>query len=165
MTVAAERNFDWAAERLHIAQPPLSRAIQQLEAELGGTLLDRTARPLVLTPVGQLFYDQACQVLRRVDDMRMMLSAAVRTEKRRFAIGFVASALYEHLPALIQELRREIPSVELTFAESITLDQVSALKDGRIDVGFGRLRFDDLAIRRTVLRREPLMAAVPLHSH
>jgi DNA-binding transcriptional LysR family regulator len=56
VTVAAERNFNKAAERLHIAQPPLSRAIQQLEAELGAALIDRTARPLKLTTVGNLFY-------------------------------------------------------------------------------------------------------------
>lgn len=162
--VASERNFNRAADRLHIAQPPLSRSIQQLEAELGITLLDRSARPIALTPMGQLFYDQALQLLRRVEDMRTMMAAAAKIEKRRFAIGFVPSALYEHLPALIRELRGEMPNVELTLVEGITLDQIGALKDGRIDVGFGRLRFDDPAIRRTVLRLEPLMAAVPLRS-
>lgn len=164
VTVAGERNFNKAAERLHMAQPPLSRSIQQLEAELGADLIDRTSRPLSLTPIGQMFHDQAVQVLRRVEDMRAMMGAAIATEKRRFAIGFVASTIYARLPALIREFRAEMPDVELSLVESTTLDQIAALKEGRIDIGFGRIRFEDPAVRRTVLRREPLVAAVPLGS-
>jgi DNA-binding transcriptional LysR family regulator len=164
VTVAAERSFNKAATRLHIAQPPLSRAIQQLEAELGAALIDRSNRPLTLTPVGQLFYDQALQVLRRMDDMRSMMSAVVASDRRRFTIGFVASTIYARLPALIREFRTEMPGVELTLVESTTLEQIAALKEGRIDVGFGRIRFEDPAVRRTVLRLEPLLAVVPLAS-
>ncbi|KTT99769.1 LysR family transcriptional regulator [Sphingomonas sanguinis] len=165
VTVAAERNFNRAAERLHMAQPPLSRSIQQLEAEVGASLIDRTSRPLALTPMGQLFHDQAVQVLRRVDDMRTMMDAAIATDRRRFTMGFVASTIYARLPALIREFRAEMPDVELTLVESPTLDQIAALKEGRIDIGFGRIRFDDPAVRRTVLRRESLVAAVPMGSH
>eukprot|EP01037_Dinobryon_pediforme_P026125 gene26125-28536_t len=164
VTVAAERNFNKAAERLHMAQPPLSRSIQQLEAELGTELIDRTSRPLSLTPIGQIFHDQAVQILRRMEDMRAMMEAAIATEKRRFTIGFVASTIYARLPALIREFRAEMPEVEVTLVESTTLDQIAALKEGRIDIGFGRIRFEDPAVRRTVLRREPLIAAVPLNS-
>jgi DNA-binding transcriptional LysR family regulator len=164
VAVAAERNFNKAAERLHIAQPPLSRSIQQLEAELGADLIDRASRPLSLTPIGQLFYAQALQVLRRADDMHAMMGAAIATEKRRFTIGFVASTIYARLPALIREFRAEMPEVELNLVESVTLDQIVALKEGRIDIGFGRIRFEDPAVRRTVLRQEPLIAAVPLSS-
>jgi DNA-binding transcriptional LysR family regulator len=164
LTVAAERSFNKAAERLHMAQPPLSRSIQQLEAELGTQLIDRTSRPLSLTPMGQLFHDQAGQILRRMEDMRAMMNAAIATEKRRFTIGFVASTIYARLPALIREFRAELPEVELTLVESTTLDQIAALKEGRIDIGFGRIRFEDAAVRRTVLRREALIAAVPLAS-
>ncbi|MCJ2091120.1 MULTISPECIES: LysR family transcriptional regulator [unclassified Methylobacterium] len=164
VTVASERNFNRAAERLRIAQPPLSRSIQQLEAELRVTLIDRVSRPLTLTPIGQLFHDQAIQILRRVDDMRTMMNAAVAAERRRFTIGFVASTIYARLPALIREFRAEMPNVELSLVESGTLDQIAALKEGRIDVGFGRIRFEDPAVRRTVLRREMLAAAVPIGS-
>jgi DNA-binding transcriptional LysR family regulator len=164
VAVAAERNFNRAAERLHMAQPPLSRSIQQLEADIGAALIDRSARPLALTPMGQIFHDQALQILRRVDDMRAMMTAAIATETRRFTIGFVASTIYARLPGLIREFRAEMPDVELTLVESTTLDQIAALKEGRIDIGFGRIRFDDPAVRRTVLRREPLVAAVPLAS-
>ena len=80
VTVAAERNFNKAAERLHMAQPPLSRSIQQLEAEIGAELIDRTSRPLSLTPMGHFFHDQAVQILRRVEDMRAMMEAAIATK-------------------------------------------------------------------------------------
>ncbi len=164
VAVAAERNFNKAAERLNMAQPPLSRSIQQLEAEVGADLIDRSARPLALTPIGQLFHIQAMQILQRVEDMRGMMRSALATEKRRFRIGFVASTIYARLPALIREYRAEFPDVELTLIESVTLDQIAALKDGRIDIGFGRVRFEDPGVRRTILRNEPLIAAVPLSS-
>jgi LysR family transcriptional regulator, benzoate and cis,cis-muconate-responsive activator of ben and cat genes len=161
VTVAEERNFTRASERLHIAQPPLSRQIQQLEAEVGAELFDRGARPLRLTSVGQLVYEQAVQVLGRVADMRSMVSSAVAAKKRHFAIGFVASTIYARLPQLIREFRAAAQNVELSLVELITLDQITALKEGRIDVGFGRIRFEDEAVRRIVLREERLVAAVP----
>lgn len=164
VTVASERNFNKAAERLNMAQPPLSRSIQQLEAELGADLIDRTSRPLTLTPMGQLFHAQALQILRRMEDMRGMMRSAIASERRRFTIGFVASTIYARLPSLIREFRAEFPDVELNLVESVTLEQIAALKDGRIDVGFGRVRFEDPAVRRTILRNEQLVAAVPLAS-
>jgi LysR family transcriptional regulator, benzoate and cis,cis-muconate-responsive activator of ben and cat genes len=160
LMVAHERNFTRAAERLHIAQPPLSRQIQQLEAELGTTLFDRDARPLQLTPTGRLLYDQASQVLGRVEDMRAMIARAARTQKRRFAIGFVASTMYARLPGLILAFRKAAPDVDLALVEMGSIEQITALKEGMIDVGFGRIRFEDTAVRRTVLREETLVAAV-----
>ncbi len=161
VAVAEERNFTRAAERLHIAQPPLSRQIQQLEAEIGAPLFDRAARPLRLTPVGRLVFEQATQLLGRVGEMRDMVARAVRAEQRRLAIGFVASTIYARLPLLIREFRRMAPHVDLSLVELVSLDQIAALKEGRIDVGFGRVRFEDDAVRRIVLREEPLMVAVP----
>lgn len=162
VAVAAERNFNRAAERLHIAQPPLSRAIQQLEEEIGAPLLDRSARPLRLTPVGRLLHDQAVQMLSRMDDLTTMMRAAARTDRRRLVIGYVASTIYARLPELIREFRKRMREVELVLIESTTLDQIAALKEGRIDVGFGRIRFEDPAISRTVLREEKLIAAFPI---
>jgi DNA-binding transcriptional LysR family regulator len=158
--VANERGFTRAAKRLHIAQPPLSRQIQQLEAELGTQLIDRAARPFKLTPIGRLFYEQATQVLGRVDEMRSMMSRAVAAERRRFVIGFVASTIYARLPGLIREFRVEAPNVDLSLVEMGSLDQITALKEGIIDVGFGRIRFENNSVRRTVLREEKLVVAV-----
>lgn len=162
VAVAEERNFNRAAERLHIAQPPLSRAIAQLEAEVGSPLIDRSRRPLRLTPLGRLLHNQAVQMLARMEDMEAMVKAAVGSEKRRFTIGFVSSTIYARLPELIREFRKQAKDIELRLVESTTLDQIAALKEGRIDVGFGRIRFDDHSVRRTVLRDEPLVVAVPM---
>jgi LysR family transcriptional regulator, benzoate and cis,cis-muconate-responsive activator of ben and cat genes len=162
VTVANERNFSRAADRLRIAQPPLSRQIQQLEGEVGAELIDRSSRPLRLTEPGRLFYEQAVQVLSRVEEMRAMMTRALKIEKRRFAIGFVGSVLYWHLPELVREFRRAAPDVEIHLVELVTLEQIGALKEGRIDVGFGRVRFNDEEVRRIVLREEPLMVALPI---
>lgn len=161
IAVAEERNFSRAAERLHIAQPPLSRTIQHLEAEVGAPLFDRQARPMRLTPAGSLMYEQALQILRRMEEMQAMMHEAVAAERRRFVIGFVASTIYARLPELIRAFRAQAPDVELVLIEQTSLQQIAALKDGRIDVGFGRIRFDDPAIRRTVLREETLVVAIP----
>jgi LysR family transcriptional regulator, benzoate and cis,cis-muconate-responsive activator of ben and cat genes len=162
VTVANERNFSRAADRLHIAQPPLSRQIQQLEGDVGAELIDRSSRPLRLTEPGRLFYEQAVQVLSRVEEMRTMMKRALKIEKRQFVIGFVGSVLYGHLPELVREFRRAAPEVELHLVELATLEQISALKEGRIDIGFGRVRFEDDEVRRIILREEPLMAALPI---
>jgi DNA-binding transcriptional LysR family regulator len=161
VTVANEGNFTRAAERLHIAQPPLSRQIQQLEEEVGAQLIDRAARPLRPTPVGRLFYEQAVQLLGRAEEMRAMMGRALSSEKRHCVIGFVASTIYARLPALIREFRAAAPDIQLNLVEMVSLDQIAALKEGRIDIGFGRIRFDDPAVRRVILREEELIAALP----
>ncbi|GGF19672.1 LysR family transcriptional regulator [Aliidongia dinghuensis] len=161
VAVVQERNFTRAAERLHIAQPPLSRQIQQLEEELGLALIDRDARPLKTTEAGRLFFEHATQVLERVEGMRAMMRRLKNAERPRMVIGFVASSIYAALPNLIRRYRAAAPEVDVNLVEMMTLEQIAALKDGRIDVGFGRIRFDDPAVRRDVLREERLVAALP----
>ena len=141
LAVANAQSFSRAAEQLNIAQPPLSRTIRQLEQDVGGPLFDRTARPLALTPLGKLLHEQARQILVRMNDMQDMMRTAAATERRRFTIGFVASTIYARLPELIRAFRQRAPDVELSLVESTTLDHISALKEGRIDVGLGSIRF------------------------
>lgn len=162
VAVARERNFTRAAEKLHIAQPPLSRAIQQLEDEFGMTLLDRASKPLALTDAGRLLFEQAVQVLDRMEEMKALVARLRDAELTRLGIGFVASTLYGYLPEVIRRYRAARPAVELTLLEMTTIEQVSALKEGRIDVSFGRITFNDAAIERTVLRNETLCVALPL---
>ncbi len=161
MAVARERNFTRAAKGLRIAQPPLSRQIQQLEEDLGVVLIERGSRPVRLTDAGRLLYEQAMQVLERVEEIRAMTRRIHEAEQPRFSIGFVASTLYGYLPEVIRRYRAARPAVELVLIELTTLEQIAALKEGRIDVGFGRIPFDDAAIERTLLRNEKLSAALP----
>jgi DNA-binding transcriptional LysR family regulator len=162
VTVVDERSFTRAAEKLHIAQPPLSRTIQQLEEEIGAQLIDREHRPLRLTEAGQLFLEQATQILRRFDDLRVVMGRASQPTSSRFTIGFVASTMYAALPDLIRRFRALTPGLDLQFVESTSVQQIVALKEKRIDVGFGRLRRDDPEIRRDVLREERLVVALPV---
>lgn len=162
VTVARERNFTRAAEKLHIAQPPLSRQIQQLEEEIGMVLFDRDSRPLRLTEAGRLLFEHAAQVLERFDDLRTMMRRFREAERPRFVIGFVASTIYAALPNLIRRFRAKMPELDVSLVEMVSLEQIAALKEGRIDVGFGRIRFDDPAVRRDVLREERLVVALPL---
>ena len=105
VAVARERNFTRAAAKLHIAQPPLSRQIQQLEDELGVALFDRSSRPLALTDAGRLLFEQAVQVLDRMGEMKAMIRRLLEAEKPRFAMGFVGSTLYGYF-ALVHGQRR-----------------------------------------------------------
>jgi len=161
LAVAAERNFSRAAERLNMAQPPLSRQIRQIEEEIGAPLFDRGARPLALTDAGRLFHEQAVQVIRRMDELRETMRTFVTSNRPRFVVGFVPSVLYGEMPDIIRRFRNAAPDVDLRLVEMMSLEQIAALKEGRIDVGFGRVRFDDPVIEREVLREERLIAALP----
>ncbi|MGV3479359.1 MAG: LysR family transcriptional regulator [Sphingobium sp.] len=162
LAVAQERNFSRAAERLNIAQPPLSRQIRQLELEVGAELFDRGSRPLRLTEAGRLLHQHAQQVLSGFDQMRTMMTRYAGAQSRRFIIGFVGSVIYGRLPRIVRLLRAALgDAVEVTLTELSTLDQIAALREGRIDAGFGRLRIDDPAVRRIVMLEEPLVAALP----
>jgi DNA-binding transcriptional LysR family regulator len=159
--VARERNFTRAAEVLHIAQPPLSRQIQQLEDELGVALLVRSSRPLKLTDAGRLFFDEAQQLLGRMEHMKDATRRRGRSERRLVNIGFVASTLYGGLPELIRRLRQKRPDLDVRLVEMMSGQQVEALKEGRIDLGFGRIRSVDAGIERVMLREERLVVAIP----
>ncbi|QSN63286.1 LysR family transcriptional regulator [Caballeronia sp. M1242] len=160
VAVAEEKNFTRAAQRLNIAQPPLSRQIQQLEETLGVQLLERNSRPLKLTETGKFFYSHASQLLAQTAELESM-TRRVGNIERSLSVGFVGSTLYGLLPKIIRRFRDENPTVELSLHEMSTMDQLRALKEGRIDVGFGRIRNEDANIRRVVLREEKLIAALP----
>lgn len=161
VAVADEQNFTRAAEKLHISQPPLSRQIQDLEEELGLPLFERGSRPLKLTEGGRFFYGHATRLLEQA-------AQAIRTTKRiaqmqrRLVIGFVPSTIYGALPRLVRLFRAAQPQTELALVEMSSVEQIEALKNGRIDVGFGRVRLDDPSVKREILREEPLVAAIPM---
>lgn len=161
VAVARDRSFTRAAERLRIAQPPLSRQIQQLEDELGVALIERGSRPARLTEMGRLFYEHAVQVLDRVEEMRAMVCRVQQAKRNLFSIGFVASTLYGKLPEVIRRYRAARPGVEVALVELTSLEQITALKEGRIDVGFGRIPLDDPGVVRHLLRNERLVAVLP----
>ncbi|BCF91656.1 MULTISPECIES: LysR family transcriptional regulator [Paraburkholderia] len=160
VAVAEERNFTRAAERLNMTQPPLSRQIQQIEDSVGLALFERGARPLKLTEAGRVFYVQAKRLLEESDEL-LPLTRRLAQLAERIVIGFVPSTLYGPLPDVIRAFREAAPLIQISLIEMFTIEQLSALKGGRIDVGFGRLRFDESQLAREVLVEEPLIAALP----
>jgi DNA-binding transcriptional LysR family regulator len=113
-----------------------------------------------LTPAGQFFQLQAQQLLDRLAEARAA-TARMAGGKSWFGIGFVPSALHGGFPTVIRRFRESQPRIELALTELTTVEQVEALKAGRIDVGFGRLRIEDERITGEVIREEPVVAALP----
>ncbi|KRB80959.1 LysR family transcriptional regulator [Sphingomonas sp. Root710] len=161
MTVATERNFTRAADRLGMAQPPLSRQIRELEEELGATLFVRNSRPVALTDAGRLLLEHAQDTLNSADRLKQAMKRFTEHQRRRFVIGFVGSTIYGPVPAMIRSFRARAPELDVDLVEMNTLAQMKALNDGRIDAGIGRLVFDDAAIGRLIIQREPLVVALP----
>lgn len=163
VTVARERNFSRAAELLHIAQPPLSRQIQQLEDELGVVLVDRSQRPIALTEAGRFLYEQATHILLRTEHIIEQTRKIGSSKRERFVIGCVGSTLYGGIPDLVRRMRHLWPDLDIEIREMMSTEQVSALKERRIDLGFGRVRFNDREVERLTLREERLVVALPKH--
>ena len=166
VAVAEERHFGRAAQRLHMAQPPLSQQIRQLEAELGLTLLTRTTRRVDLTPAGAAYLERAREILGAVDAAAHEAASIASGRRGRLLIGCVGSATYSLLPELARTLRAELPEVEFGFrGEMLSPDQAAALADGTLDLGLLRpLPTGDSAgpgLAITHLRQEDLLVAMP----
>lgn len=162
VTVAEERHFGRAAERLHMAQPPLSQQIRRLEAELGVELFVRTTRRVDLTTAGEAYLERARAILASVeeaaDETRRIAAGVVG----HLAIGCVGSVTYSLLPALSRRLAEELPGVDFSFrGEMLASEQVEALRAGTIDLALLRPPVVDGTIAVTDLRRDRLVAAVP----
>src|SRR6516164_6069265 len=115
VAVAEEMSFTRAAERLHIAQPPLSQQIKQLEEELGVTLLQRDARPLRLTDAGQVLLDRSREILADLEATLAETRRTGRGQTGKLSIGFAGSAMYVFLPDVINGFREACPSIELAL--------------------------------------------------
>ncbi|MAL02471.1 MAG: LysR family transcriptional regulator [Alcaligenaceae bacterium] len=164
VVVARESNFTRAADQLHMAQPPLSRQIQLLEEELGVLLFLRKHRPVRLTDAGRVFYEQAVQILARVEQMKETTRRVGMDQRTVFSIGFVASTLYADVPPLVRQLRKNAPELEIQLVELTSVQQVEALNEGRINVGIGRIPHNDPNVMGIVLREERLAVAIPANS-
>ena len=159
--VAEELHFGRAAARLHLAQPPLSRQIQVLEQEIAVRLFHRTKRRVELTEAGRVFLEHARTVLQQADEAVLAAQRAARGQTGFLSIGFVGSAAFEVLPAVLQVFRGEAPQVELALHEMHSAAQTQALLGRRIQVGFLRPGVHDRSLTAEVVRREHLLAALP----
>jgi DNA-binding transcriptional LysR family regulator len=160
--VAEELHFGRAAERLHIAQPPLSQQIRQLERELEVSLFTRSTRRVELTAAGEAYLKRAVAVLDAVDDAGQQARRIARGVEGHLTIGCVGSATYSVLPRLVRALRDELPHVEISIrGEMLAPAQLDALLNGDIDIALLRPPVDNARVRCESLRRDRLIAALP----
>jgi DNA-binding transcriptional LysR family regulator len=161
LSVAETLHFGKAAEKLKMAQPPLSQQIKKLESILGYNLFDRTTRGVKLTTVGQFFAERASNTLSKMQDDMEMARRLGAGKEGVLNVGFSGSVMFTALPKAIESYRRMRPNVELRLRELVTAEQIPALLDGTLAIGFlrdGEAR-DGLLLESIV--REPFVAVLP----
>ncbi|MDB4912449.1 MAG: LysR substrate-binding protein [Gemmatimonadetes bacterium] len=164
VAVAEELHFGRAAERLNIAQPPLSRQIHDLEREIGTLLFDRVARGVELTAAGAAFLPEARLTLAQAERAQRTAMRAAHGETGRLRVGFVEAATHTGiLPDVLSFFRMHLPAIGLSLFELDALQQADAFRDGRIDVGIlNSLPLDaDRWLKVEVIYSEKVMLAVP----
>ncbi|NWE16701.1 LysR family transcriptional regulator [Pseudomonas yamanorum] len=163
LTVAEELHFGRAALRLHLAQPPLTRQISALEAELGFRLFDRTSRTVSLTAQGRSFLPYARAVLEQVDLAEVIAGKLAAGAAGQLALGYVSSiALSDLFSQAIQAFAQRFPDVQLTLVECASGSLGAQVADGRLDIGLSRLLPQDgqTHVQALSLGEERLVAAV-----
>lgn len=162
-TVAEEGHITRAAERLGMAQPPLSRLVRGLETELGTVLLRRLPRGVAPTEAGLALLAEARAVLARAADIADTVRRTARGEQGRLAVGFTSSAaLHPFVPAALRTFRAARPGVRLELDEAGTAELVDAMLHGRLDAAFVRSPVE--TVRGLIVDPvliEPMLAAVP----
>lgn len=161
IAVAEELNFTRAAARCRVSQPPLSRAIRELEVEIGADLFDRDKHHVTLTPAGTSLVADARQALSLLEESAERARRTARGLRGTLQIGFGGSTVYALLPALVRRFRHEVPDVEIRFRAMSVLHQIDALRNGEIDIGILRLPAYDELIESRFVHREPLIVALP----
>lgn len=154
VAVAEERHFGRAATRLHMTQPPLSRAIKQLEADLGCVLLDRSPLGVTLTPAGATLYDEARALLARADQARVQVAAAAGMDT--VTVGTLADSLEQVGTRLAAAYRQRHPGIHVRIREADLTDPTTGLRAGLVDVALTRTPFEDTGIVTHVLRSDPV---------
>jgi DNA-binding transcriptional LysR family regulator len=161
VAVAEQLHFGRAAQRLHIAQPPLSQQIRRLERDLGVRLLHRTSRRVELTDAGRAFLVEARLTLAQAEHATQVATRAANGEVGQLVIGHMASAELNVFPRLLPVFRRRYPAVELAFQLLGATEQMELLREGEIHAGFLRLPASDRVLRVRSIIREPLVAVLP----
>src|SRR5215831_2939416 len=136
VAVAEELHFGRAAQRLHLAQPPLSQQIRRLEEILGYSLFHRTSRAVKLTAAGEVFLERARRTLRNVHEDIEEARSIGRGDEGSLRVGFIGSGMLTPLPAVLGRYRRLYPRVQLQLAEMYTAAIAASIARGSLDAGF-----------------------------
>ncbi|MEV5745139.1 LysR family transcriptional regulator [Microbispora rosea] len=154
VAVAEERHFGRAAARLHMTQPPLSRAVRQLETDLGALLLHRSPTGVTPTAAGAALYDEARALLEQAERVRARVAAAAGAAT--LTIGTLADSAEQAGARLAAAFRRRHPGVQVRVREADFTDPTVGLRAGLVDVAITREPFDDAGITTRLLRSDPM---------
>ncbi|NUO41287.1 MAG: LysR family transcriptional regulator [Streptomyces sp.] len=167
VAVAEELHFGRAATRLHMSQPPLSRAIKQLEADVGALLFARSPTGVTLTRVGAVLLDEARALLDHAERVRVRVSAAAGAAT--ITVGILGDGTDPGASRLAAAYRREHPGVDVVVRDTDLTDPTCGLRAGLVDVALTRAPFDGTALTVRALRADPvgvvLRADDPLARH
>ncbi|UAL71627.1 LysR family transcriptional regulator [Streptomyces angustmyceticus] len=158
VAVAEELHFGRAAARLHMSQPPLSRAIKQLESETGAPLFARSPAGVTLTPVGAVLLDEARALLDQAERLRVRVSAAAGASS--LTIGILGDGTDPGNTRLAAAFRRTHPGVDIHIRDTDLTDPTCGLRAGLVDVALTRAPFDDTALTVRELRADPVGAVL-----
>jgi len=161
--VGEEQHYGRAARRLRVAQPALSRQVQDLEAELGFKLFERLPRGVKLSTAGKLFLDEARRILQEVDEAAARAGRVARGRSGTLRVGFTENASWRGVvPESFRRFRELQPEAELQLRPLTSLEQLEAIRSGRLDAGF---IFDmpqgEPDVERLLVARQHLELAVP----
>jgi len=161
LTLAEELHFGRAAERLGIAQPPLSRRIKQIEDDLGVQLFNRGRSQITLTQAGEAYSRRVADILKDLADARLEARRIGQGAEGRLCVGFVGSATYGVLPTILKSFRSHYPRINLSLMPMNNAALRRALVRREIDIAIARPDINDAEIVTRALIEEPLVLAVP----
>ena len=166
--VAETLHFGRAAEALNMAQPPLSQQIQNLEAELGVKLFERSRRHVALTEAGETFLKRSRIILDSAEAAAVEAQAIGRGEMGRLMLGFMSAAMLDQFPALLSRFRHALPEARVELVQAPSDEQLASVAKGHLDVGFADLaeapegmEAEGVRVRVETVWREELLAALP----
>jgi DNA-binding transcriptional LysR family regulator len=161
LAVAEERNFSRAAERLHMAQPPLSRQIKALEDEMGVPLFVRTPKGVDLTEAGEALLAEVPNLLQLAQRAKERTLRAGQGLTGQLEVGLFGSGVLDVIPRMLAKFHAERPEVRIVLHNLTKPEQLQALRERRIHVGFNRLIPPEPDIVVETVLREPLVVALP----
>ncbi len=161
VAVAEELNFRRAAERLHLAQPPLSAQIKSLETELGVRLFDRSTRSVRLTEAGRVLLDEARQVLQSARQAEQRTRQVGLGLQGTLRMGIIAPSANAWMASILREFRQTYPGVQLALFDLVSTDQLRRLREDELDVGLLRPPVHSLELEYQYVEESRQVLAVP----
>jgi len=161
VATAEELHFGRAARRLGLTQPPLSRALSDLESDLGARLVNRDSRKVTLTEAGKVLLVEARKILMQADHASVFVRRVASGAQGSLSVGFATPAERSFLPPLLRQFKRHCPGATLHLRELTSDLQSRELAEGRLDVGFLTGPVGNNCLPRRQIVAEPLIAALP----